>query len=77
MYMCTFQVMDLLEPKESDLPIREDTDKNILIPGLAEKEIKNFDEFKAYFGPASNNRYSIPSVCFNNMVYKVLPSGFC
>ena len=50
--------MDLLDPKDTDLPIREDADKNILIPGLAEKEIHNFDEFKAYFGPASNNRYS-------------------
>ncbi|VDH96992.1 kinesin family member 22, partial [Mytilus galloprovincialis] len=50
------KVMDLLDPKDTDLPIREDTEKNILIPGLGEKEIHNFDEFKTYFGPASNNR---------------------
>ncbi|XP_076108090.1 kinesin-like protein KIF22 isoform X2 [Mytilus galloprovincialis] len=50
------KVMDLLDPKDTDLPIREDTEKNILIPGLGEKEIRNFDEFKTYFGPASNNR---------------------
>ena len=30
------KVYDLLEPKEADLPIREDASKNILIPGLAE-----------------------------------------
>ena len=54
----SWKVIDLLDPKDTDLPIREDADKNILIPGLAEKEIHNFDEFKAYFGPASNNRYS-------------------
>ncbi|CAG2217950.1 KIF22 [Mytilus edulis] len=50
------KVMDLLDPKDTDLPIREDTEKNILIPGLGEKEIHSFDEFKTYFGPASNNR---------------------
>ncbi|KAK3083722.1 hypothetical protein FSP39_002014 [Pinctada imbricata] len=50
------KVIDLLEPKENDLPIREDGEKNIFIPGLAEKEIHSFDDFKALFGPASNNR---------------------
>ncbi|KAL4224354.1 Kinesin-like protein kif22 [Mactra antiquata] len=50
------KVQDLLEPSGSDLPIRENADKNILIPGLARKEIHNFEEFKNAFGPASNNR---------------------
>ncbi|XP_052799996.1 kinesin-like protein KIF22-B isoform X2 [Mya arenaria] len=50
------KVQDLLEPSGSDLPIREDADKNILIPGLATKVIHNFNEFKNVFGPASNNR---------------------
>ncbi|XP_053374888.1 kinesin-like protein KIF22 [Mercenaria mercenaria] len=50
------KVQDLLEPSGSDLPIREDAEKNILIPGLARKEIHSFDEFKMAFGPASNNR---------------------
>ncbi|KAH3882535.1 kinesin-like protein KIF22 [Dreissena polymorpha] len=50
------KVQDLLEPSGSDLPIREDAEKNILVPGLAKKQIHNFDEFKNIFGPASNNR---------------------
>ncbi|KAL5016569.1 hypothetical protein ScPMuIL_006158 [Solemya velum] len=50
------KVHDLLEPKNSDLPIREDGDKNIFVPGLTDKTINNFDEFKALFVPASNNR---------------------
>ena len=57
MVLVIFQVQDLLEPSGSDLPIREDADKNILVPGLAKKEIHSFDEFKMAFGPASNNRY--------------------
>ena len=47
------------------MPIREDADKNILVPGLAKKEIHNFDEFKLAFGPASNNRYCI--ISFGNL----------
>ncbi len=30
------KLFDLLEAKESDLPIREDLNKNIVIPGLAD-----------------------------------------
>ncbi|XP_046579389.1 LOW QUALITY PROTEIN: kinesin-like protein KIF22 [Haliotis rubra] len=50
------KVQDLLEPRNCDLPIREDGNHNIFVAGLAEKTIKNFDEFKNLFGPASNNR---------------------
>jgi len=49
-------VQDLLEPSGTDLPIREDTEKNILVPGLAKKNIHSYDEFIQAFGPASNNR---------------------
>ncbi|KAL3858251.1 hypothetical protein ACJMK2_012848 [Sinanodonta woodiana] len=50
------KVQDLLLPKNTDLPIREDAEKNILVPNLGEKIIENFDDFKIHFGPASNNR---------------------
>ncbi|KAK3596546.1 hypothetical protein CHS0354_013230 [Potamilus streckersoni] len=50
------KVQDLLQPKNTDLPIREDAEKNILVPNLGEKIIENFDDFKVHFGPASNNR---------------------
>ncbi|XP_068099907.1 kinesin-like protein KIF22 [Hyperolius riggenbachi] len=50
------KVMDLLEPKNKDLPIREDKDHNILIPGVTQKTIDNFSDFDEYFIPASQNR---------------------
>ncbi|KAM3917702.1 kinesin-like protein KIF22 [Leptodactylus fuscus] len=50
------KVMDLLEPKNKDLPIREDKDHNILIPGVTEKTINTFSDFDEHFIPASQNR---------------------
>ncbi|KAK7487890.1 hypothetical protein BaRGS_00020791 [Batillaria attramentaria] len=50
------KVQDLLNPKETDLPIREDAMHNIFVAGLTEKTIHSFDDFKNLFGPASNNR---------------------
>ncbi|XP_077996007.1 kinesin-like protein KIF22 [Glandiceps talaboti] len=50
------KVYDLLAPKNHDLPIREDREKNIFIPGLAEKEVTSFEQFQKYFIPASQNR---------------------
>ncbi|KAM4025835.1 kinesin-like protein KIF22 isoform 2-T2 [Anomaloglossus baeobatrachus] len=50
------KVMDLLEPKNKDLPIREDKDHNILIPGVTHKTITSFSDFDEYFIPASQNR---------------------
>ncbi|XP_067419967.1 kinesin-like protein KIF22 isoform X2 [Emydura macquarii macquarii] len=50
------KVLDLLEPSHQDLPIREDRDRNILIPGLTERELGSFGDFERYFLPASCNR---------------------
>ncbi|KAM9305984.1 kinesin-like protein KIF22 [Gastrophryne carolinensis] len=50
------KVMDLLEPKNKDLPIREDKDHNILIPGVTQKAINSFSDFDEHFVPASQNR---------------------
>ncbi|XP_041457174.1 kinesin-like protein KIF22 isoform X2 [Lytechinus variegatus] len=50
------KIYDLLEPKGHDLTIREDRNRNIFIPKLAEKTINNFNEFAKYFIPASRNR---------------------
>ncbi|XP_041092603.1 kinesin-like protein KIF22 [Polyodon spathula] len=50
------KVLDLLEPRDLDLPIREDKDKNILIPGLTQRAIGSFSEFESHFLPASHNR---------------------
>ncbi|CAH2308037.1 kinesin KIF22 [Pelobates cultripes] len=50
------KVMDLLEPKNKDLPIREDKDHNILIPGLTQKTINTFADFDEHFMLASQNR---------------------
>ncbi|KAK7088739.1 kinesin-like protein KIF22 [Littorina saxatilis] len=50
------KVQDLLNPSETDLPIREDGNHNIFVAGLTEKVIRSFDDFKHLFGPASKNR---------------------
>ncbi|XP_070572564.1 kinesin-like protein KIF22 isoform X1 [Ptychodera flava] len=50
------KVYDLLEPKNHDLLIREDRERNIFIPGLAEKEITSFEQFQKLFIPASHKR---------------------
>lgn len=50
------QVLDLLSPSSQDLPIREDKDKNILIPGLTHTTISSFADFDKHFVPASLNR---------------------
>lgn len=50
------QVLDLLSPNSQDLPIREDKDKNILIPGLTHMSISKFADFDKHFVPATLNR---------------------
>ncbi|GAA6214209.1 kinesin-like protein KIF22 [Lates japonicus] len=50
------KVLDLLLPSSQDLPIREDKDKNILIPGLTHTTISSFADFDKHFVPASLNR---------------------
>lgn len=50
------KVLDLLAPNSHDLPIREDKDKNILIPGLTHITIPSFSDFDKHFVPASLNR---------------------
>ncbi|KAG9350005.1 hypothetical protein JZ751_026358 [Albula glossodonta] len=49
-------VLDLLSPNTQDLPIREDKDRNILIPGLTHTQLSSFSEFHTHFIPASLNR---------------------
>ncbi|XP_007424397.1 kinesin-like protein KIF22 [Python bivittatus] len=50
------KVLDLLQPSPRDLPIREDRNHNILVPGLTQKEITDFADFESHFLPASSNR---------------------
>ncbi|XP_054849372.1 kinesin-like protein KIF22 [Eublepharis macularius] len=50
------KVLDLLEPSLHDLPIREDRNHHILVPGLTQKEITSFSDFESLFLPASCNR---------------------
>nr|XP_046232807.1 kinesin-like protein KIF22 [Scatophagus argus] len=50
------KVLDLLSPSSQDLPIREDKDKNILIPGLTHTIISSFSDFDKHFVPATLNR---------------------
>lgn len=50
------KVLDLLSPSAQDLPIREDKDRNILIPGLTYTRLSSFSDFDNHFIPASLNR---------------------
>ncbi|XP_051958306.1 kinesin-like protein KIF22 [Xyrauchen texanus] len=50
------KVLDLLSPGSQDLPIREDKDRNILIPGLTHTALSSFTDFDTHFIPASLNR---------------------
>ncbi|MBN3307097.1 KIF22 protein, partial [Amia calva] len=50
------KVLDLLERGEQDLPIREDREHNILIPGLSLRPLDSFSDFDALFLPASQRR---------------------
>ncbi|XP_038053774.1 kinesin-like protein KIF22 [Patiria miniata] len=50
------KVYDLLEVKGQDLPIREDRDRTIFIPNLAERVISCLEDFHELFVPASKNR---------------------
>ncbi|XP_062993847.1 kinesin-like protein KIF22 [Elgaria multicarinata webbii] len=50
------KVLDLLQPSLRDLPIREDRNHQILVPGLTQKEITSFSDFESHFLPASSNR---------------------
>ncbi|XP_053219497.1 kinesin-like protein KIF22 isoform X1 [Podarcis raffonei] len=59
------KVLDLLEPSLRDLPIREDQNHHILVPGLTEREITSFSDFEKHFLPASSNR-TVASTQLNN-----------
>ncbi|XP_069044491.1 kinesin-like protein KIF22 [Lepisosteus oculatus] len=50
------KVLDLLEPRDQDLPIREDRERNIVIPGLALRPLSSFSDFDRLFVPASLKR---------------------
>ncbi|CAN9509199.1 unnamed protein product [Ophioblennius macclurei] len=50
------KVLDLLSPSSQDLPIREDSRKNIFIPGLTHTAISSFSDFEKHFVPATLNR---------------------
>ncbi|XP_044129995.1 kinesin-like protein KIF22 [Bufo gargarizans] len=50
------KVMDLLEPTNKALTIREDKDHNILIPGVTQKTINTFSDFDEHFITATQNR---------------------
>ncbi|KAJ8364366.1 hypothetical protein SKAU_G00131970 [Synaphobranchus kaupii] len=50
------KVLDLLSPSTQDLHIREDKDRNILIPGLTHTSLSSFLDFHTHFIPASLNR---------------------
>ena len=50
------KIFDLLDTKNVDLPIREDKNKNIIIPGLTKLKIENYQDFSEIYEKGCNNR---------------------
>ncbi|XP_022780534.1 kinesin-like protein KIF22 isoform X2 [Stylophora pistillata] len=50
------KIIDLLDLKKDDLPIRQDQQQNILIPNLTKREIETLGEFMSLFVKASHQR---------------------
>jgi kinesin family protein 22 len=61
------KLLDLLKIETSkskevnDLPIREDQNGNIVVPGLTQKHISNYSEFMHVFSQASSRRSTAPT----------------
>ncbi|XP_044871299.1 LOW QUALITY PROTEIN: kinesin-like protein KIF22 [Mauremys mutica] len=55
-FSVSMSYLEIYQEKVLDLPIREDRDQNILIPGLTEQELRGFGDFEQHFLPASRNR---------------------
>jgi kinesin family protein 22 len=55
------KVYDLLRPKTKDLPIREDTNKNILIPDLAHLPVRTYEDFANTYAEGCKNRTVAPT----------------
>ncbi|KAM7452004.1 Kinesin-like protein kif22 [Porites harrisoni] len=50
------KINDLLDPKKTDLPIRQDRHENIIIPNLTEKLVPSLREYMVLFEKASQQR---------------------
>lgn len=50
------QVYDLIEPKETDLPIREDFERNIVVPNLCQRAVRSYEEFATAYNDGLANR---------------------
>lgn len=51
------KLYDLLEPKSTDLPVREDQHHNIVVPNLAQETVASYAAFAAAYAKALNNRH--------------------
>lgn len=55
------KLYDLTSSKNTDLPIREDQNKRIIISNLAETPIESFEEFNQFFETAAKKRSTAPT----------------
>ena len=55
------KVYDLLETKNADLPIRENTDRTIFVPGLSQEPIRTAQDFERVYESGCFNRRSAPT----------------
>jgi kinesin family protein 22 len=55
------KVWDLLELKDADLPIREDINRTIFVPGLSQKTVRSTTEFDAVYELGCAHRRTSPT----------------
>lgn len=55
------RVYDLLQPREEDLTIRQDSKGEIVIPGLCMQKISSFSQFERTYRSGCNNRTTAPT----------------
>lgn len=55
------KVLDLLDPKDEDLHIRQDAKGEIQIPGLCTQQISSFSQFEKTYKSGCNNRTTAPT----------------
>ena len=55
------KVYDLLDPSETSLNIREDHSRNVVIPNLAQVEVKSKEEFADNYHRGCSNRSTSPT----------------
>lgn len=56
------KILDLLDPRNTDLPIREDSNRNIFVPGLTRQQVDNLHQFHEVLNKGLAQRTTGPTL---------------